>query len=238
MLWFIPAAVAAVTVGKLIYDAVSDDDDSDTRSAPPAPPPPPPTVLELNLARLKTQLAQPGGPRVAVLGQPGAGKSSLLRAVSRKEMRPLPQVGVQTDATNWAEDLDVGLVSHWQGMRFLDVPGYDTAEHPVQAYLSHFPFDGADAFVLVLNGKLHAADQKIYAACRGGLFVRRNKPILVVRSFAESLEPHEREQAVRDVRAHLGLPGEVPVLLASSRNGEGLEAMRHWLTLMTASPST
>lgn len=224
MLWMIPVAVV---VGKLLYDVVTDEGPSPS----PSQPRPTPTPLSRNFNRLSRELRQPGGRRVAVLGQPGAGKSSLLRRLSNQQMTPLPQVGVHTDATNWAESPDVPLVSHWQGVRFVDVPGYDTASHPVAAYLADFPFNQFDLFVLVLNGKLHEADQRMYRACLQR--AATGTPIMLVRSFAESLDedvdPGVRRRALWDLRHRLDCGQQAPALLASSRTGEGLPDLRLWL---------
>ncbi|WP_119157787.1 GTPase domain-containing protein [Caldimonas tepidiphila] len=205
MLWI--AIPGALLLGKLIYDAVTGDE---------APAPRVRTVLESNLERLRRELVQAQGRRVAVLGQPGAGKSSLLRRMSRNEVTPPPIVGVHTDATSWADSPGASLLCRWHDFVFADVPGYDTASHPADVMLESFPFDGFDAFVLVLRGKLHGADERMHArlACQG-------RPVVVVRSFAESLDGPEREAVRRDLQQRL-VPG-TPLVFASNRSGEGLQ---------------
>lgn len=223
MFWLAIPVVAVV--GKLIYDAVTEDD------APPPAPPREKTVLESNLERLRGELMQARGQRrVAVLGQPGAGKSSLLRKMSRNEVTPPPLVGVQTDATNWAESRGVNLLCRWKDFVFADVPGYDTASHPLDVMLgpvawpfpmflpSGLPFDQFDAFVLVVRGKLHAADERMHAR-----LAQLGRPVVVVRSFAESLEPQEREAVRRDLRERLGCGEDTPIVFASNRSGEGVQ---------------
>ena len=92
MLWL--AIPFAVILGKVIYDA----------SSSPSPPAPEKTVLQKNLLRLGSLLRKEPGYKVAILGQPGAGKSSLLKKMTKGQVTPLPVIGIQTDATDWSQD--------------------------------------------------------------------------------------------------------------------------------------
>jgi len=139
-------------------------------------------------------------------------------------------VGAHTDATNWADSPSVPLLSHWQGMVFADVPGYDTASHPVATYTADFPFHRFDRFVLVLNGKLHAADAAICQKLRA-----QGKPLLLVRSFADGLDDDEFHRAQTDVRQYLHCDPEVAVVLASNRSGVGVAEVLVWLQASSAS---
>ena len=71
-MWWLAIPVIGL-VGKAIYHAVTDEDE--------APSPRRKTTLELNLERLEEQLKSHSGYKIAILGQPGAGKSSLLKKV-------------------------------------------------------------------------------------------------------------------------------------------------------------
>ena len=71
MLWLIPVIGL---VGKVIYDVVTDEPHETVK-----PPPQRKTILELNFLRLENLLRKQSGHKIAILGQPGAGKSSLLK---------------------------------------------------------------------------------------------------------------------------------------------------------------
>lgn len=210
MWWLVIPGVAVL--GKLVYDAVTEDDATAVvyrRTK---------TVLEENLDRLRTELARSTGRRVAVLGQPGAGKSSLLRELSCNQAVPLPLVGQQTDATNWAEDRDAKLLCRWRDFVFADVPGYDTASHPTRVMLDAFPFASFDTFVFMVRGKVREADQRLYARLE-----RQGQPVIVVRSFAESLDADERASVRQDLWKQLGCCMGAHVVFSSNRTGEGVQ---------------
>jgi GTPase Era involved in 16S rRNA processing len=207
MWWLIPIAV--VGVGKVIYDALSDEP---VRSRPRQK-----TVLESNLERLSVQLRSQNGKKIAILGQPGAGKSSLLKGMTGGAVEPPPVIGTQTDATNWSNEANCSLLSRYQEYVFADVPGYDTESHPTAAFLSYFPWDQFDAFILVVGGKLHLADESIYR-----YVAQQSKKVFLARSFSESLSESDRAAAESDIRARLSAPADTQFVFFSNRSGEGV----------------
>jgi predicted GTPase len=210
MWWLVIPAVGLL--GKAIYKAVTDEDD--------APKPREKTTLELNFQRLKEQLKSRSGYKVAILGQPGAGKSSLLKKMTNEKVRPLPVIGVQTDATDWSRDSNCNLLSTYENYVFADVPGYDTTSHPLDLFSSFFPFEHFDAYIFVIHGKLHSSDETIFR-----LVARSGKSISVAKSFAESLERENFEIVERDIRARLLLPKSTAVRFFSNRTGDGVESV-------------
>jgi GTP-binding protein EngB required for normal cell division len=60
--------------------------------------------------------------RVALFGQPGAGKSSLINKITGK--KNLAQAGVETDKTTKAKEYEAN------GLIFVDLPGYGTTGFP------------------------------------------------------------------------------------------------------------
>lgn len=165
MWWLIPIAV--VGVGKVIYDLTNEP----ARTKPTQK-----TVLESNLERLSVQLRSQRGRKIAILGQPGAGKSSLLKGMTSGVIDPLPVIGTQTDATNWSIDPECSLISKHKDYIFTDVPGYDTDSHPTAVFASLFPWNQFDAFIFVVSGKLHQADEIIYK-----YVARQGKKVFLVR---------------------------------------------------------
>jgi GTP-binding protein EngB required for normal cell division len=212
--------VVAAATTKAAYDSFTEP------ASPPAPPREP-SVLERNLRRLRATLRKPAPAgvlrRVAVLGQPGAGKSSMLRKVSEGRMVPPPVVGTQTDATDWSRDVGACLLGGWDCLEVADVPGYDTERHPADVMAAEFPFEGFDAFVLMLRGKVRAADEAMYRR-----LVATGKPVQVVRSGADGLDAEETVLAALDIAVHLRCE-TAKVLSLSNRTGKGTSALRTWL---------
>lgn len=211
MWWLVVPAVGLL--GKIVIDAL--DEPSAASSKPKVK-----STLERNLARLRSELCSAGRHRIAILGQPGAGKSSLLKKMTVGKVVPLPVIGTQTDATNWADSVDCDMLSRFGHYTFVDVPGYDTATHPVDVVLNQLPFGEIDAFIFVVRGKLRGADEQIFRA-----IARSGKPVCVARSFADSLNEDERAAVTLDLQQRFGLSSDHHIGFFSNRNGEGVAAI-------------
>lgn len=216
MWWLIAPAVGVV--GKLIYDAVTADDTPASRDAPSSN-----QTLILNLMRLRHSLIGEQAPKIAILGQAGAGKSSLLKKVTHGKVQPLPIIGTETDATTWAEHSSCHLVSHYEATKFVDVPGYDTEAHPTHAFRVFFPFEQFDAFLFVFRGKINSSDEEMFDHAR-----KTSKPICVVRAFADGLDAHEFGQAQADLTQRLCLDHRVDFVHYSNRTGQGVDEVRNF----------
>ncbi|MDI4647630.1 GTPase [Cohnella hashimotonis] len=181
-----------------------------------------PTVLERNLRRLASELAViPRRRKIAILGQPGAGKSALLDLLTDRACVPRPVVGQRTDATSWAHDPNAALIHACGEAVFVDSPGYGTAAHPAETFFRLFPYRSFDRLLLVFKDKLHAADDRLLAGiARAGLAERT----LLVRSFADSLEDEDREQLLGELAKRFS----GPKVLYSARTGMGLDEIRQY----------
>lgn len=210
-MWWL-AAPLIVLVGRAVYDAVTDEDE--------IPSPRRKTILESNLERLEEQVRSHPGHKVAILGQPGAGKSSLLKKMTKGRVKPLPLIGVQTDATDWSSDFTCNLLSVYENYAFADIPGYDTSSHPIDAFLSFFPFQNFDVFIFVIHGKLHSADEDIF-----NRIVRCGKKVSIARSFSDSLDSDDIKFFEDDIRRRLSLLHSDPIFFFSNRTGDGIESV-------------
>lgn len=216
----IPAIVAVAAIGKVLYDWQAAEPVRLAESSPPVPC----SILERNLNRLGRELSAYAGPKVAVFGQPGAGKSSLLLKMSKEKITPRPVIGTKTDATTWAKDDAWPLLNFHSRYAFVDVPGYDTQAHPATDFERNFPFNSVDANIFVVAGKIHAADSLIFSK-----LVRTGKPICIARSFSDSLDKDEQLKILRDVRSHLAPDTKLPILFFSNRTGRGVQPVYEWI---------
>ena len=210
-MWWVVIPVIGL-VGKAIYDAVSDGDN--------ASPPQRKTTFELNLKRLTEQLQSRSGYKVAILGQPGAGKSSLLKKMTNGKVKPLPVIGVQTDATDWSSDAECNLLSVYESYVFVDVPGYDTMSHPLHVFSSFFPFNDFDAYIFVIRGKLQSSDEDIYR-----LIAKAGRRLTIAKSFSDSLEGDDFTFVENDIRTRLLLADSASIRFFSNRTGDGVESI-------------
>lgn len=111
--------------------------------------------------------------RIAVFGQPGAGKSSLINNIIGREQA---LVSVRTDATTQVDTYE------YENLVIADFPGYGTVQFPAEDYLTRFNVWDYDIFLCVFSGKLHTADINFFRQLDSG-----KRLILFVRSYADSL---------------------------------------------------
>lgn len=211
MIWVISIGVAAVAAVGAIFLSPNSPEPVRRRKR---------SLLELNINRLAKELRAKSGPKIAILGQPGAGKSSLLKNMTENKVVPVPAIGAETDATNWASDGDCNLLSRYKKYVFADVPGYDTASHPASIFLAYFPFELFDALILVIHGKLHSADERMFRKIR-----KSGKQFHITRSFSDNSDTTQRIAISKDIATRLSLPTSHQILFFSNRTGEGIKSV-------------
>src|SRR5688572_23839932 len=87
--------------------------------------------------------------RVALFGQPGAGKSSLINALIGKEVA---EAGERTDTTVSAQKY------HHDGVDYTDLPGFGTTRFPAANYWDRFHISDHDLLLCVKDGKFTLDD--------------------------------------------------------------------------------
>lgn len=157
---------------------------------------------------------------VALFGQPGAGKSSLINKIIGKEVA---EVGVETDKT-----VKAAIYDH-NGLKFVDLPGYGTTNFPKENYFEkmtgpNFKINDSDLFLCVTSGKLHDADSAFFRE----LIERKKTCIFVVNKRDELWEQgvtlkdlEKRKKA--DIEKHVGK--KVKVIFTSCRDNYGLDEL-------------
>ncbi|MGE5516209.1 MAG: GTPase [Bacteroidota bacterium] len=156
--------------------------------------------------------------RVALFGQPGAGKSSLINRLAGLRPPKAAPVGVETDKT-----VDEARYEH--GDLFLhDLPGYGTQRFPADGFYERFALNEKDLFLCVISGKLHSGDVALFKELK-----IHGKVCLFVVNQCDSLyedgkTTEELKQAkATDIRKYVG--EDVSVHFASCRTSEGLDAL-------------
>ncbi len=153
--------------------------------------------------------------RVALFGQPGAGKSSLINKILG---RKAAEVGVETDKTVTANSFE------HNGIILVDLPGYGTKNFPKETYFEKFKIKEFDLFLCVSSGKLHQADTEFFHE----LLTLGKVCIFVVNKHDElwedgvsitTLEKRKRD----DIRKHA--EHEVEVLFTSCRQSTGIDVL-------------
>lgn len=228
MWWMIPIAIGSYVVKKTVDKRKQKSMYSKATVISPIEYPKisvnePKTIFELNLSRLKGELEASKKRRIAIIGQPGAGKSSLLNLLTDGGCIPRPSIGPQTDQTNWNINTEITLTHTHDDYLFVDAPGYNTAEHRTDTFLLKFPFKSFDRIIMVISGKIHEADQKVWKRIH---MCNPKKDILIVRSFSEGLELLEQNEILDDLRSKF----DANIALVSNRTKTGLNVVKEHIS--------
>jgi small GTP-binding protein len=103
--------------------------------------------------RRRAEEANNASVRIAFLGQPGAGKSSLINALVGEEIARVSEI---TDETIEAESYQ------WHGLVLCDLPGYGTRLFPAKTYFEEFDIPTFDIILCISAGKFSANDTEFY----------------------------------------------------------------------------
>ena len=154
---------------------------------------------------------------VALFGQPGAGKSSLINRLTGQKLAP---EGVKTDMTQESHSYE------WNGLKLTDLPGYGTLQFPKETYLHRFNVWRYDVFLCVFSGKFRDEDSEFFRELK-----TRNRPCIFVRNKADDIWEEDksdatlREEIAADLQKHLH--SKEPLLFTSCRTREGISELEY-----------
>ncbi len=162
------------------------------------------------------QEEQKGSLRIALFGQPGSGKSSLINKLIGKNVA---KTGASTDVT-----VDANFYEHDE-LLFVDLPGYGTSKFPPNQWMNEFTPEQFDLFLCVFSGKFHEDDTTFFRELR-----EKNRVCLFVRNMHDQLWDPDKsteqieKEIIEDVRQQVG--SSVPVYFTSCRSGYGFDSLQ------------
>lgn len=155
--------------------------------------------------------------RVALFGQPGAGKSSLINALVGREVA---EVGERTDTTLEAQRY------HHDGVEYTDLPGFGTTRFPADTYWERFQISDHDLLLCVKVGKFSLEDDRLFFEelwKRGKVCIFVHNKLDTVWSSSKTLE--QVKQELTDELSKRIAPHTAPLVFTSCRTREGLDEL-------------
>ncbi len=149
---------------------------------------------------------------IALFGQPGAGKSSLINALIGEKKSA---VGLETDKT-----VEENIYMH-NGLNFIDLPGYGTEKFPKETYFDKFKILDKDLFLCVISGKLLSSDIELFEKLH-----KNNKVCIFVVNKADELwedgvsEEELKDRKKSDVKKYTN--ENVEIVFTSCRTNDGI----------------
>lgn len=154
--------------------------------------------------------------KVALFGQPGAGKSSLINKIVGEKVA---EAGVETDKTIKAARYE------FNGLELCDLPGYGTSRFPKETFFDQFDIPSFDLFLCVTSGKFHDADSALFQELK-----KLGKVCIFVVNKHDDLWEDGVEVSVLEARKTADIRkqvnDDVNVLFTSCRTNHGLDALQ------------
>ena len=96
--------------------------------------------------------------KIALFGQPGAGKSSLINLIVGQ---PVTRTGATTDMTTEAK-----VIEH-EELLLVDLPGYGTSKFPPNKWMEQFQPEEMDLFLCVFSSKVSRGGHDVLQGIEG-----------------------------------------------------------------------
>ena len=225
----LPIILGGIVVVTVILAFSDDEDKKETKKSSSSLYPK--TILEQNFLQLKRNLNKcKTKKKVVILGQPGAGKSSLLLKLTDNLCEPKPIIGQQTDATDWHNLTKNNFFHTHKNLIYVDTPGYDTSTHPIKSYIEHFPFSSFDIIIFVISGKIHDSDQKIMSKIKRLNNISSSTKLIIVRNFNENLNDNDQKDVEADMeRIFKSKSEKLDFIFSSNRTSEGIDKIKDFI---------
>lgn len=161
----------------------------------------------------KIKMDQGTHTQIAVVGQPGAGKSSIINALIEDKVA---RTGQGTDITRKAERY------RYEFLEIVELPGYGTEMFPLNEWKERFKINQYDIIFFVFSGKLTKDDCDLFESVADYNKSGHRRPLLLIRNHCSDLASNEDREAIRrDIYTKLpeGLVGELYFVDCRYQNG-------------------
>lgn len=155
--------------------------------------------------------------RVALFGQPGAGKSSIINMLLGENKAIVSQ---RTDTTVERS------VYKWNGILLEDLPGYGTSRFKKESYFSDFNIKENDLFLCVFSGKFHQADTEFFRELK-----TMNKVCIFIRNKHDEIWEDDKdirileEEIIKDVKKQVN-DSNINIFFTSCRKKTGFDKLQ------------
>ena len=161
--------------------------------------------------------------KIALIGQPGAGKSSLINALTGKH---LFETGEHTDTTISRQEAKLGSLT------IVDLPGYGTKRFPLSNWLDQYKPEELDLYLFVFDGKLHESDSDLFQHFKKWKSEREH-PYFIVRNKEDQIWNDTKSlqelknDIIKDVNSKMGNSSlTTKVYFTSCRTKEGISELK------------
>lgn len=160
--------------------------------------------------------------RIALIGQPGAGKSSLINRLIGKKIF---ETGERTDTTIEKQE------AQFNHLNIVDLPGYGTKRFPIDQWLEEFKPEDFDLYLFVFSGKLHDSDGTLFQCLEKWRNERRH-PYFIVRNKEDQIWDESKslddlkKEIEHDVRTKMKSTAS-KVYFVSCRIGTGIDILKN-----------
>jgi len=155
--------------------------------------------------------------KIALFGQPGAGKSSIINKIVGEN---IADSGVTTDKTTEAQ-----IIKWSDDMILVDLPGYGTSKFPPNNFFDKFNIYDYDLYLCVFSGKFHKADTDFFQEIR-----KKGKTALLVRNQADMLwQAGKTDEELREeikLDAQKQVKSNEEIYFTSCKTGNGFEKLQ------------
>lgn len=157
--------------------------------------------------------------KIALIGQPGAGKSSIINVLVGKHVA---ETGQNTDTTVEAKEYAYNF------NKLVDLPGYGTKMFNMEEWRKKFNPEQYDIWMFVFSGKLMKEDSEMLRdLIQLNQEDEQHHPFLLVRNHSEDIVASEDfEDIRRDVYSKLPLDGQnIPLYFVDCRYKVGFKEL-------------
>lgn len=164
-------------------------------------------------------------PRIAVVGKPNVGKSSLINAFLSESQRAERELLVSEIPGTTRDSVDMTIRYHEREYTFIDTAGIKrrkSLEGPLEVYAAFRSIQAiseCDTALLILDitQPISRQDQRI-----AGMVIEEGKGLIIVANKVDLLDANARRSALEAIRADLPFCRFAPMIPTSASTREGL----------------